>query len=298
MDIRGMGYAVIEATDMPKWRSFGTDMLGMMPADGPDGALYLKMDDRAYRMLVVPGSKNRLIATGWEVATEEDFNAARDQVTKLGAEVTAATPTERAQRKVQDFFSFKDPSGNRHEVFWGPISDFARFASPIGVRGFVTGRLGMGHSVLPALNYDATLDFWRKAGFGVSDYLNLPMPNGQTIRLAFMHCNNPRQHSLALVEMPDPSDCIHLMLEVESMDEVGFAYDRAQKLGVPLQCTLGRHVNDDMFSFYMYTPAGFAIEYGAGGKQVEDWSQMKVFETTRGSHWGHSFVKPPPGAAA
>ena len=71
-----------------------------------------------------------------------------------------------------------------------------------------------------------------------------------------------------------------------------------RELNVPLQTTMGRHVNDDMFSFYMYTPSGFAIEYGAGGKQIEDWSKMKVFETTRGSHWGHQFVQPPPGAGA
>jgi 3,4-dihydroxy-9,10-secoandrosta-1,3,5(10)-triene-9,17-dione 4,5-dioxygenase len=298
VDIRGMGYALVESAKRDEWRKFGNDMLGMMVSDGADGTLYLKMDERAYRFAIVPGKQEKFLATGWEVADEAAFNDARAHLEKAKVALTGSTKEGRATRKVQDYFSFQDPSGNGHEIFWGPISDFKRFSSPIGVRGFVTGRLGMGHSVLPAMNYQATVDFWVKTmQFGISDILNIQI-GPQHVRLAFMHCDNPRQHSLALCELPDPSGNIHCMVEVDSIDEVGYGYDRARELGVPLQTTMGRHVNDDMFSFYMYTPSGFAIEYGAGGKQIEDWSKMKVFETTRGSHWGHQFVSPPPGAGA
>lgn len=65
---------------------------------------------------------------------------------------------------------------------------------------------------------------------------------------------------------------------------------RAEDNKIALQVTLGRHINDDMISFYMYSPAGFAIEYGAGGKRIEDWTTHQVFEATQGSHWGHRFV--------
>jgi 3,4-dihydroxy-9,10-secoandrosta-1,3,5(10)-triene-9,17-dione 4,5-dioxygenase len=79
------------------------------------------------------------------------------------------------------------------------------------------------------------------------------------------------------------------MLEVETIDDVGRALDRAKAHGVMLTATLGRHVNDDMVSFYMLTPGAFSLEYGAGGK-IMDWSEHVVFETTRGSHWGHEFA--------
>jgi hypothetical protein len=44
------------------------------------------------------------------------------------------------------------------------------------------------------------------------------------------------------------------MLEVNSFDEVGRAYDRMLKHKTKLMATLGRHVNDQMISFYMATP--------------------------------------------
>jgi 3,4-dihydroxy-9,10-secoandrosta-1,3,5(10)-triene-9,17-dione 4,5-dioxygenase len=77
------------------------------------------------------------------------------------------------------------------------------------------------------------------------------------------------------------------MVEVEFMDDVGRALDRALKHGVPIDRTLGRHTNDGMTSFYMMTPGGFAIEYGMGG-QVVNWDTHVVYEDTKGSHWGHA----------
>ena len=55
--------------------------------------------------------------------------------------------------------------------------------------------------------------------------------------------------------------------------------------------TLGRHVNEEMVSFYMDTPGCFALEYGCGGKQV-DWRNHVAFESTRGDDWGHVYVGP------
>jgi len=65
--------------------------------------------------------------------------------------------------------------------------------------------------------------------------------------------------------------------------------DRIQAHKIPMVATLGRHVNDEMISFYVQTPGGFALEYGVGGKRV-DWKDHIVFETTRGSDWGHNWV--------
>ena len=48
---------------------------------------------------------------------------------------------------------------------------------------------------------------------------------------------------------------------------------------------IGRHPNDRMLSFYVLTPAGFDIEYGWGGREIEgDW---QVEEYDRISLWGH-----------
>jgi len=44
--------------------------------------------------------------------------------------------------------------------------------------------------------------------------------------------------------------------------------------------------NDHMMSFYMRTPSGFDIEYGWGGREVDD-SIWQVQYHTSGSMWGH-----------
>ncbi|MFK7729776.1 VOC family protein, partial [Pseudomonas sp. 2024-346-3] len=108
------------------------------------------------------------------------------------------------------------------------------------------------------------------------------------IRIHFLHCKNSRHHSLALAEYPVPSGCVHVMVEVESMTEVGRAYDRSIAHNVPQSATLGQHLNDRMTSFYMKTPSGFDLEYGYGGLLV-DWQEHSAFEFTRVSLWGHDF---------
>lgn len=293
MKISALGYVVILATDVERWRRFGTEVLGMAACDGPDGALYLKMDSYHHRYLILPGERDALLASGWELADMAAYEQARQQLVAAGIEVAEGTETESALRKVQQFCQVTDPSGNRLELYWGPVSDFEDFVSPIGVPGFVTGDMGMGHIVLPAPRFDDTRQFWLEVmGFGLSDFVNYDMGAGQPpVRIHFMHCDNPREHSVALVEMDNATGCDHLLVEVPSMDEVGRALYRCEDHGVPLQVTLGRHINDDMISFYMFSPTGFSVEFGAGGRRIEDWSKHRVFEATRGSHWGHRFVQ-------
>jgi 3,4-dihydroxy-9,10-secoandrosta-1,3,5(10)-triene-9,17-dione 4,5-dioxygenase len=293
VQIAGLGYVVIGATDLERWRRFGTEVLGMAAHSGADGVLYLKIDDYHHRYLIVPHERDVFLASAWEVANQADYTALLNSFRNADIDVSFGTEAEQKMRWVQEFFRCTDPSGNQLEIFWGPISDFERFVSPLGVSGFVTGDMGMGHVVLPAPQFEATRKFWLGLmRFGVSDFVNYDMGAGQPlVRINFLHCNNPRQHSVALVEMANPSGCDHLLVEVQNVDEVGRALYRCEDNQIPLQVTLGRHINDDMISFYMYSPAGFTVEYGAGGKRIEDWSTHKVFEATRGSRWGHRFVQ-------
>jgi len=294
MTISELGYVLIGAPDLQKWRHYGTEVLGMAASEGPNGSLYLKMDERDFRFAILPDDRDRLFATGWGAADEASFREIRARIENAGVGVETGTEADRLIRRVQDFFAFRDPAGLRHEVFWGPIADFTRFVSPIGTR-FVTTSLGLGHAVLPTSNMEATIAFWTQVmGFGVSDLLHLKLaPEAPPISVYFMHCENGRQHSLAFAELSDPTGCNHLMVEVDSIDEVGRGLDRVEQHKVPLTLSLGRHVNDDMVSFYMKTPGGFQLEYGTGGL-VKDWSTHTVFETTRGSHWGHRFLMAPP----
>ena len=106
-----------------------------------------------------------------------------------------------------------------------------------------------------------------------------------------MHADNPRQHSLALYNQGHPSGVVHIMVEVESLDEVGLALDRVKQAGLPILATLGRHVNDNMCSFYVLAPGGIAVEYGYDGLLV-DWDHHTPTVSTEGDLWGHEYSFP------
>lgn len=292
MDLRGLAYTVVETTDIPRWKTFAEQVLGMMSAASPDGGLYVKMDERQFRLLVQSGTRNRYVASGWEVLGQAAFDAAIKTLDQAGVAFERGDAALCRLRRVQQLVAFNDPSGNRHEVVWGYQSDFLRFASPVGVPRFVTGDMGMGHTVLPAPNFEATQRFMREVmGFGLSDLMNFQPagPDGPQLPIHFMHCGNGRHHSLALAAFPVDSGCVHIMAEVEDMAEVGRAMDRAAAHGVAFSATLGQHTNDRMTSFYIKTPSGFDIEYGYGGA-VCDWDRHTVHEFTRVSLWGHDFT--------
>lgn len=290
IDIRGLAYVVVASTDVKRWAKYGEDVLGMMSVGAPDGGLYLKMDERPFRFLVRQADADGYAASGWEVLNETAFLGALQDLEQAGAQPVRGTAAECRLRQVQDLVMFQDPSGNRHEIVWGCKLDFKRFASPQCVPQFVTGELGMGHTVLPAPNFDLTWAFFRDVlGFGLSDiYRHRAGPDAPEQRIHFCHCNNGRQHSVALFEAEIPGGCAHVNVEVGSITEVGRANDRRQQHGVKLMASLGQHANDQMFSFYMATPSGFALEYGAGGLVV-DWDKHAVFEATEISLWGHDF---------
>jgi 3,4-dihydroxy-9,10-secoandrosta-1,3,5(10)-triene-9,17-dione 4,5-dioxygenase len=291
MDIRGLAYVVVESTDLPRWKGFAEGVLGMMTAPAADGGLYVRMDERQFRFAVQPGARDAYVASGWEVAGQPAFEAALEVLRAAQVDYTLGDTALCKQRCAQQVASFQDPSGNRHELVWGFQSDFVHFASPAGVARFVTGNIGMGHTVLPAAEFDKTVAFFKDVmGFGLADLFNFKPAGdaGPSLPIHFFHCNNGRHHSLALAGFPVESGCVHVMVEVENMPEVGRALDRMAAHKVPQTATLGQHTNDKVTSFYMRSPSNFDVEFGYGGAVI-DWQQHVAHEFTRVSLWGHDF---------
>ena len=296
MAIKSLGYIGISSQQTGAWREFACGIMGLEDVSARCNAqqdeAYFKMDDHPYRLFVSPGDTESLQVCGWETNSAEGLQEVADALSQAGVDFTWGDSALIARRRVQNVLCFQDPSGNNHEAFWGVVSDFRKFNSAAGVQHFVTGEQGMGHVVLPAPNFDETVAFLSDVlGFGLSDLMKLrftPDPDEPVTRLWFMHCNQ-RHHSLGLFEMPMPAGCVHMMLEVNDVDEVGRCNDRRIAADVKLTGTLGRHANDHMVSFYMRSPSGFDIEIGAEGRIVDDWSAYQVFESTVPSFWGHDF---------
>jgi len=294
MALRSLGYLRIEATDVPAWREYGLKVLGMVEGKGSNPeALYLRMDDFPARLVIVPGDRDHLLASGWETANAAALDDVRRRLDDAGVPYKEGTEEERADRRVDELIVFEDPAGSRLEVFHGVALEHRRVVSPYGHR-FVTGEQGLGHVVLSTDDDEASLRFYRDVlGFRLRDSMRLPpeavgRPAGsKPAWLRFFGCN-PRHHSLAFLPLSTPTGIVHLMIEVENADDVGLCHDRALRRKVPMSATLGRHVNDLMLSFYMKTPGGFDIEFGCEGRTVDDETWI-ARESTAVSLWGHDF---------
>lgn len=295
MGIRSLAYMRIGATDMAAWREYGLKILGMIEGKGVDAeSLYLRMDDFPARLVIVPNDTDRLLVSGWETGNAAELQDIRDRLSAAGVPFKEGTAEQLKDRRVVEMIAFEDTSGNSLEVFHGAALEHRRIVSPYGHR-FVTGEQGLGHVVLTTDDDDASLRFYRDVlGFKLRDSMRLPPQmvgrpaDGDPAWLRFLGCN-PRHHSLAFLPLPNPTGIVHLMLEVENSDDVGLCLDRALRKKVKMSATLGRHVNDEMLSFYMKTPGGFDIEFGCEGLEVEDENWI-ARESTAVSLWGHDFT--------
>src|SRR5271165_2910670 len=115
MDIRGLAYIVAEHPEPSRWQTFGNQVLGTQSRIMENGDAWLRMDERAFRILVQPGSRPRYLISGWELPTETSFADALEDLEKAGVEVRRGTAAECSRRSCIDLAGFSDPSGNRHE---------------------------------------------------------------------------------------------------------------------------------------------------------------------------------------
>ena len=293
IDIKSMGYARVASTDLEAWRHFGTKVLGLAEGRGPtEENLYFRIDQVSSRLVVFPSDVDRLDCVGWELADHDALQRAREHLTKAGVEITEGTQEELDERRVQEMVRFTDPFDNVFELFHGITYESRPVVTPYGAK-FVTGEQGMGHVVIPVDDDVEALHFYRDVlGFRLRDSMSMPgefvgKEPGSKVWLRFLGVN-PRHHSLAFLPMPNPSRCVHIMFEVEELDDVGRALERVRKHKAPLSATLGRHMNDEMVSFYVRSPGGFDIEFGCEGLTVND-ERWVARESTAVSYWGHVF---------
>jgi len=293
IDIKSMGYVRVSSTDLDQWRTFAGKVLGLAEGRGPTpGHLYYRIDEVSARLVVVPGEVDRLDCVGWEVADHRALQECREHLQKAGVDFVEGTKEELDERRVQELVRFTDPFDNVFELFHGITYEARPVVTPYAAT-FVTGDQGMGHIVLPVTDDVEALRFYTDVlGFRLRDSMSMPgefvgKEPGSKVWLRFLGVN-PRHHSLAFLPMPNPAKCVHIMLEVDELDDVGRALERVRKHGAPLSATLGRHMNDEMVSFYVKSPAGFDVEFGTDGLRVEDRSWV-ARESTAVSYWGHDF---------
>ena len=296
MKIKSLSYILIETTDINHWESYARDVVGLMKNQekSDENNLFLRMDESPFRFQIQKGNIDRYGIGGFELGSKEDFEQAKIELTDSGIAFEIQGDDIAQIRCVEELISLKDPAGNSLELFYGRSLDSTDFKSTQDISSFVTHGMGLGHVVFGTLEVEAAHNFYINIlGFGDSDIMHMKFaPDAPESVLYFMHCDNPRHHTVAMMQAPTPSSgLVHAMVEVETAEEVVAALDRAVENNVHISSTLGRHMNDKMFSFYMQTPAGFMLEYGYDGIQP-DWSNFETTNSAAPSYWGHEFNMP------
>jgi 2,3-dihydroxybiphenyl 1,2-dioxygenase len=289
--ISSLGYVVLNVSDLIAWEHFATNILGLMVGRRSDTTLSLRMDDYAQRFLLQQSDADDIAAAGWQFDTAKGLSEYVARLQSQGIDVHQGTPDEAKSRCVERLFSCDDPIGFKHEFFFGPthapISQPFRSAVMRGP-GFVTGRQGLGHVLPFSSNYDQSVRFYTDGlGFLISDYIrdSETLPNF-AVDATFFHTSTGRHHSLATVAAPSAKALNHIMIEVADLNDVGLAYDRCLKAGLPIVMAIGHHPNDKVISFYVESPSGFSIEYGHGSIIIDD-ATWEVKNYSQMSDWGH-----------
>ncbi len=285
--VASLGYLGLGVKNVDAWEKFATQILGLQSSGvADDGRLLLRMDENAYRFALHQDDSDDIAYAGWEVADAAGMREVAERMRAIGIEAETASAEEAAARRVTEMIRYKDPNGMACEVFCGPSIQFEKpFHSPRAIGGFVTGQQGVGHIVVAAADIQKSLRFYCEGlGFRVSDTIDMKF-GPMKVTMVFLHCN-ARHHTLALVPVPAPKRLHHFMLQLRSIDDVGATMYLVQDSGIEITSTLGRHTNDHMLSFYLRTPSGFEIEYGWGGREVDD-ATWHVQKHHAPSIWGH-----------
>ncbi|MBI3328468.1 MAG: VOC family protein [Nitrospinae bacterium] len=261
LDIAHVGVGV---PDRQRFEQFAAEMLGFPTFRSQDHVVtYVRWDGFHHRLALYDAPGNELRYIAYDVGSQAEMEEWAKLLEGKGLAVRRGSPAECAQRQAAGFIEFQDPDGHPialgygFELGKGPV----RFTRGLSV-------LRTGHTLLTSEDTKRAHDFYTGAlGFRLSDWVYV----SDEIRLCFLRVN-PRHHTLALAPCsPGAKPRLqHIMVEVESLDDVMRSYHYIRGKGGPIGMGPGKHPNCETIHTYVPTPGGFAIEFGWGHRRLDD----------------------------
>jgi 2,3-dihydroxy-p-cumate/2,3-dihydroxybenzoate 3,4-dioxygenase len=256
--------------DLEGFEIFSREILGFPVTRSPDGKIaYLRPDKYQHRIAARQTSEPALRYVGFDVGSPQELAGWKTKLTSEGIDWRAGAPEESAERHVGDFIDFTDPDGHHLALSHGFEIDKepVRYTRDLSV-------LRLGHVLLTVKDTQRSHDFYTGVlGFRLSDWVFVE----DNIRLCFLRCN-ARHHSMAFAPcMPGKSPRLqHVMLEVESLDDVMRSYHFLRTHKAPIGMGPGRHPNCQTVHVYVQTPGGFAVEFGWGHRRLDDAAHQPI----------------------
>ena len=252
IDLLDIRYVRLGTRDLDAADRFAREVVGLEFAREEAGARYYRSDDRDHTLVYFEGDPRDHTA-GFELRDAAELDAAAAALSDRGFRVQAGSAETREQRRVHDFVSFQDPSGNRIDLVVRPQHS--------GRRHFPSRDAGItGFSHIGLCSTDAPRDeaFWcGMLGARVSDRIG----DAALLRI------DPVHHKVALFPTTR-SGIQHVNHQVASIDDVMRAAYQLRERGVKIVFGPGRHPTSGAVFLYFEGPDGMVFEYSTGVRTI------------------------------
>jgi 2,3-dihydroxy-p-cumate/2,3-dihydroxybenzoate 3,4-dioxygenase len=255
IDLRRIRYVRIGTPDLGEATNFATKILGLEPAGRERGIAYFRSDERDHTIAYVEGDPSQH-ATAFEVSENADLGAIAAELERVGYPVHAGTPAECEARRVLDFISFQDPTGNTMEIVWR-----AQYATRRYFPSRDAGITGFSHIGLHTNDAPRDEQFWTRIfNARASDWIG----TAPLLRINEVH------HTIAL--FPSVHKGVqHINHQVASIDDVmrSWYFVREQR-GLRVVFGPGRHLSSGAVFLYFEGLDKMVYEYSCGVRIIED----------------------------
>jgi 2,3-dihydroxy-p-cumate/2,3-dihydroxybenzoate 3,4-dioxygenase len=252
IELRDLCYIRLGTRDLAGAERFATDIVGLQAVRRGAGRLYLRSNYRDHTLCYFEGDP-RDHAVGIELKDWRGLDKAVATLADAGYPCERGTPAEIADRAVEDFCWFKDPTGNRIELVVRPHDANRRYfpARDAGIKGF-------GHIGLNTMDAKRDEHFWTTHfNFRVSDWIG----NAPLLRVTSIH------HQMALFPTSRPG-VQHINHQVEAIDDVMRSWYFLQERQVRVVFGPGRHATSGGYFLYFEGHDGMVFEYSNSDRTI------------------------------
>jgi len=251
IDIR---YARLGTADLEAAVRFASETVGLEIVRRENGRVYLRGDDRDHNIVYFEGDpKNHVL--GFELADEHGLEDAVAELDAAGIPCCRGTDEECADRRVMDFASFQDPTGNWFDLAVRPYHGTRRYfpTRDAGITEF--SHVGLRTSDAPRDEAFWTTHFNMHANDWIGD--------------AALMSFDAVHHRIALFPADRPG-IQHVNFQVASIDDVMRSYYFLSDRQTHIVFGPGRHATSGAMFLYFEGPDGMVYEYSHGVRMIDD----------------------------
>ena len=247
-------YARLGTADLDGAVRFATELVGLQLVRHEANRAYLRGDNRDHDLCYIHGNPADHVLA-FEIADEDALEAAARELQTAGVAVRRGSPEERADRRVVDFISFADPTGNKFDLVIRPYKATRRYfpTRDAGITEF--SHVGLRSTDAPRDERFWTTHFNIRA----NDWI------GPAGLLSFDEVH----HRIALFPADRPG-IQHVNFQVASIDDVMRSWYFLTDRQVRIVFGPGRHATSGAMFVYFEGPDGVVYEYSHGVRLIDD----------------------------